>query len=372
VKGHTRKRGATWSFVIDVGPDENGKRKQVWRSGYPTEKAAEKAMRAELAKVDAGDWIEPSTTPLADYLTQWIDRRSDELAPLSVTQYRSVVRNHVKGTALGGMPLARIRRAHVRSHEQQLREKGLALATRKVVAAVLSRALADAAEDGLIASNPTIGGRRRSEPKASAKFTVWTSTELRALLSAAEGDRLEALWRVAVAAGLRRGELLGLTWLGFSDERGTIEVHQQLVPTRGGPTIQACKTKGSHRTIRLDPDTVASLEAHREAQQVERALAGDAYDDEDLIFCDELGGPIHPQRLTGAFHGLRATAGIRPGRLHDVRHSNATSLLTEGVPVHVVSARLGHSSPMVTLSVYAHVLPRSDERAAEVMASVLR
>jgi integrase len=200
---------------------------------------------------------------------------------------------------------------------------------------------------------------------------VWTADELRQLLDAAAGDRHEALWRLAVAAGARRGELLGVTWLGFSAEARTLTISQQVTPTRGGPTIAPCKTKGSHRTIRLDPDTVPALETHRERQLLERGLAGDVYTDQDLIFCDELGGVINPQRLTEAFAALRAKALIRPGRLHDVRHTHATHLLTAGVPVHTVAARLGHSSPVVTLTTYAHVLPTSDEQAASVIADVL-
>jgi len=98
----------------------------------------------------------------------------------------------------------------------------------------------------------------------------------------------------------------------------------------------------------------------------------DAYVDFDLIFADELGSPVNPQRLTAAFGGLRQRATVRPGRLHDVRHSCATHLLTRGTPVHIVAARLGHSSPVVTLNTYAHVLPTGDEQAANVMAEVLR
>ncbi len=148
-------------------------------------------------------------------------------------------------------------------------------------------------------------------------------------------------------------------------------IAQQVTPTRGGVTITPCKTKGSHRTIRLDADTVVALETHRERQLGEREAAGHAYEDRDLIFCDELGSPIIPNRLTERFGVLRERAKIRPGRLHDVRHSAATHLLTRGIPVHIVAARLGHSSPFVTLNTYAHVLPTSDEQAADVMADVL-
>lgn len=89
------------------------------------------------------------------------------------------------------------------------------------------------------------------------------------------------------------------------------------------------------------------------------------------MFADPIGRPLNPQRITEAFSKHRKAAGIRPGRLHDLRHSHASHLLTRGVPVHIVAARLGHSSPTITLSTYAHVLPKTDEQAALAMASVL-
>jgi integrase len=373
MRGHVRKRGSKWCVVLDTGRDlETGKRKQKWVSGFKTKSEAEDALADLLGKRIRGEVIDPDRTPFETYVTAWINGRVDELAPLSVVQYRSVVRNHVKGSALGGMPLGKIRRAHVRAHEAELQQKGLAAPTRSVVRAVLSRSLADAVADDLISTNPCEGSRRSGERRVQPKrFTVWTPDELGALLDAASGDRLEALWRVAVASGARRGELLGLTWLGFSAQGSTIEISQQVVPTRGGVTITPCKSKGSHRTIRLDATTVRALEAHRERQLAERETTGDAYEDRDLIFCDELGSPIVPNRLTRRFGELRKRAKIRPGRLHDVRHSAATHLLTRGIPVHIVAVRLGHSSPVVTLTTYAHVLPTSDEQAAEVMAAVL-
>jgi integrase len=374
MRGSIVKRASgRYAIVLDVGVDAvTGRRKQKWFSGYSTKSAAEDGLLELLGKAKRGETLDPDQTPLQDYLIAWIDGRADELAPLSVTKYQSVVRNHVQGTTLGALPLGRIRRSHVRAHEQELIRKGLAAGTRNVVAAVLSRACSDAVEDDLLAVNPCAGRRRSSERRTDPKrFTVWTGPELKAFLVAADGDRLEAIMRLAVASGARRGELLGATWRGFSAEQGTWTVSQQLVPTGGGATLAPCKSKGSNRTIRLDADTVAALEAHRGRQLLERALAGDAYIDHDLIFADELGRPIFPNRLSERFHEVRKAAGIRPGRLHDIRHSHATHLLTEGVPVHIVAARLGHSSPMVTLGVYAHVLPTGDERAADVIAGVL-
>jgi len=105
----------------------------------------------------------------------------------------------------------------------------------------------------------------------------------------------------------------------------------------------------------LDADTVDALCEHRDAQQLKRALAGDAYIDQDLVFADELGGPIHPQRLTQWFRKHRKAAGIPTGTLHILRHTAATLALTSGVPVHI-AARLG-DTPQTVLGTYAHLLP---------------
>jgi integrase len=124
--------------------------------------------------------------------------------------------------------------------------------------------------------------------------------------------------------------------------------------------------------VTLDAATVAAIEAHRSRQLAERDLAGSAYIDRDLIFATELGGPLSPQRITATFNRIRKAAGVRPGRLHDLRHSHASHLLSCGVSVPTVSVRLGHPSAVVTLSVYAHVIPSSDKAAVEAFAEALR
>jgi integrase len=169
---------------------------------------------------------------------------------------------------------------------------------------------------------------------------------------------------------MRRGELLGLTWRCLDLDGGRLSVEQQLVPTVGGCTFGPPKSSRSRRTIALDPETVRVLCSHQESQLLERDLAGPAYVDADLVFADELGGSIHPQRLTRWFGEHRRAAGIPTGTLHILRHTAATLALTEGVPVHIVAARLG-DDPNTVLSTYAHLLPQSDELAAERVAALL-
>jgi integrase len=166
---------------------------------------------------------------------------------------------------------------------------------------------------------------------------------------------------------MRRGELAGLTWRTLDLEGGRLSVERQILePRRFGPP----KSARSRRTIALDPETVDALREHREAQVLERDFAGDAYTDHDLVFATELGGVIHPQRLTEWFARHREAAGIPTGTLHTLRHTAASLALTSGVPVHIVAARLG-DDPTTVLSTYAHLLPQSDELAAERVAAAL-
>jgi integrase len=126
----------------------------------------------------------------------------------------------------------------------------------------------------------------------------------------------------------------------------------------------------SRRTVALDPETVAALHRHRDTQLLERDFAADAYRDQDLVFCDQLGGPIRPESLSRTYTRLRKAAGVPTGVLHTLRHTAATLMLTSGVPVYIAAARLGDRAETV-LSTYAHVLPQSDEMAAERVAAAL-
>ncbi|HEX4324997.1 MAG TPA: hypothetical protein VHZ77_10250 [Gaiellaceae bacterium] len=177
-----------------------------------------------------------------------------------MAQYRSIIKNHIRRASLGGLPLGKVRRAHIRAHEAELEQKGLAAATRHAVPAVLSRGFAAALEDDLIAVDPTLRKAARGEAGAAQtprRFTVWTADELRQLLEAAAGERLEALWRIAVATGARRAELAGLTWLGFAAAAQTLTISQQVVAVLGGlqltPVRRRARTRRSASTPTRSP-----------------------------------------------------------------------------------------------------------------------
>jgi integrase len=169
--------------------------------------------------------------------------------------------------------------------------------------------------------------------------------------------------------GMRRGELLGLTWLALDLEAGKLRVDQQLLSTAGGCTFGPPKSRRSRREVALDAETVEALRRHRDAQLLERDFAGDAYEDHDPVFADELGQPIYPTKLTRAFKRHRKAAGVTTGSLH-LRHTYATLALTNGVPLHVLAARIGDRAETV-LANYAHLLPTSDAETAEEVAALV-
>jgi integrase len=378
MRGHVRKRGNTWSVVYDEGYDDNGKRRQRWRGGFATKRDAQKALTERLHSLGEGTYVEPSKVTLAAFVTdEWLPAIEDTVRPSTFSQYGSAVRTHIV-PRLGSRRLQALTGGHLNAFYAELdKEVGLAPSTRRFVHAVLHRILKDAVRWGKLTLNPA---ERADPPKPSnPRAHVWTAKELGRFLAAVADDRLFALWRLAATTGMRRGELLGLTWRALDIDGCALTVTQQLLPTgMFGPP----KSERSERTIMLDPETVDALKRHREAQLLERSFAGDAYSDQDLVFADELGNPIVPQRLSDRFLTRRKRAGIPVGTLHTLRHTAATLMLigdpknkdeekrVPGMPLHVVAARLG-DRPETVLATYAHLLPSSDEQAAAGMATLL-
>jgi integrase len=315
-----------------------------------------------------GSYVVPTKVTLREYLEgEWLPAIVGTVRPLTLTQYTSIVNRRIV-PRLGSLRLQAVTGGHLNAFYRELEEAGLSPASRRLTHAVLSRAFRDAIRWGKLTRSPAAA----ADPPAPAesRAQAWTAKELGRFLEPLGSDRLFALWRLAATTGMRRGELLGLTWLTLDLEGGTLRVDQQLVPTRGGMSFGPPKSKRSRRKIALDAETVETLRAHREAQLLERAFVSDAYVDRDLVFCNELGGPINPTRLTEAFTRHRKTAGIPTGTLHILRHTHTTHALSSGVPVHVVAARIG-DRPETVLKTYAHLLPTSDAEAAEQVAALI-
>ena len=373
MRGHVHRRNKTWTIIYDEGVNEAGKRQQRTKGGFATKTEAQNELTRVLGTFADQSYVPPSKLTVRAFLNdEWLPAIAGTVRPLTLTQYTSTIKNRIV-PRIGHMRLQAVSGGHLNALYRELGDgtsdrDGLSPASLRLTHAVLSRAFRDAVRWGKLVRSPAAA----ADPPApsGARAHAFTAKELSRLLAQVKGDRLYPLWRLAATTGMRRGELLGLTWLALDLDAGTLRVDQQLVPTRGGVSFGAPKSKRSRRTIALDPETVEALREHREAQLLERAFAGDAYDDHDLVFANPLGVPINPQRLTEAFSRQRKAAGLAIGSLHPLRHTHATLALTNGVPLHVVAARLG-DRPETILRTYAHLLPQSDVEAAQQVAALL-
>ena len=201
----------------------------------------------------------------------------------------------------------------------------------------------------------------------------WEPGELGRFLDHAVGHRLGVVYDLIAATGLRRGEALGLRWSDVDLSAAALVVRQQLVDTgKGSPTFGPPKTAaGYHRRVELDQRTVGALLLHRLTQDEERRQWGSAYADLDLVFAQENGSPYDPAKVTKTFTTLAREAGLRQVRLHDLRHGAASLMLPAGIPVGVVSKRLGHSSITLTNDTYQHLLEGVGRHAAEAAAALV-
>jgi integrase len=164
--------------------------------------------------------------------------------------------------------------------------------------------------------------------------------------------------------GMRRGEVLGLRWADLDLDKARLAVRHTLISIAYKVTESTPKTHQA-RVVDLDPETVRQLHAHRTSQhQPADGAAG-------LVFCRPDGSPLHPQSFTEAFDRAVANAGLPRIRLHDLRHTHATIALRAGVPVKIISERLGHSTPAFTLKVYAHAIPGMQSEAASQIAALV-
>jgi integrase len=264
---------------------------------------------------------------------------------------------------LGSTKLSALTPAHVQGLFRQKLDDGLAPKAVKYIHTTLHRALRQAVRWGLVPRN---AAAEADPPRVvTPEMRPLSPIQARTLLQAAKGNRLEALYVLAVTTGMRQGELLGLGWEDVDLECRTVRVRRTLTLARGGPHLTEPKTRGSRRSIRLTASAVDALERHRERQEAEGAAAGGVWNAWDLVFCTKRGTPVRRDNLHDKhWKPLLGRVGLPDIRFHDLRHTCATLLLTKTVHPKIVSEMLGHSSVSITLDTYSHVIPGLQEVAA--------
>lgn len=366
------KRGATYSYVVRERDPETGKTKPRWVGGFRTVSDAKKARDKARNDVHRGTYVAPQTLTVGEWLDQWLAGHSIALKSSTAASYKSRVDGYLK-PALGFEKVQCLSPSRLNALFRQLSESGgkdgAPLSARSVeyIRAILRKAMSDAVVERIIEVNPVTGTK---SPRAKGKPThvTWTGAQQRTFLAAREGSRWATLWTLALASGMRRGELAALRWEDIDLERGIVHIGRSMIQIGGHLEVSDTKNH-ENRNVALDPHTVNDLRVWRKAQTAERLEWGQAYQDTThLVFTWENGSPALPDYLTKQFVKEQTGLDLPRMTLHGTRHSHATTLLREGVPVHIVSKRLGHKDASVTLNVYADVIPDDDDRAVEVFS----
>jgi len=324
---------------------------------------------------------------VADYLASWLERDAARVRPATSRGRETHVRCYLVPT-LGRLALRRLAPADVeraiagwiasgRPVAGEERKRGrqshapVSPLTARHVRATLRRALADAVRDGIVPRN--VAGDARPPYVAHRPVVYLTAPDVRRLLDATADGEYGPLYALAVSTGLRLGELLGLAWPDIGPDGGTLTVRRSLARAQGGGwALAQPKSTRSRRTIPLPSVGRDALRRQRARQDAAREAAGAAWQDRDgLAFTDTIGRPVGPQRVSVAFQRAREAAGLPRVRFHDLRHSAATLMLAEGVPLAVISEWLGHSGIAITAAHYAAVVPALRGEAADAMDRAL-
>lgn len=353
-----------WKGRVVRYDSETGKRQELTQT-FDTKREAKAWAEKEAAQYrEDPNRKPPSEETLGEYFDRWV---RDIVAVQDSTRadYRRMGAYAVQ--RLGHKPLKSLTALDFQGLYADLSRTGLSGRTVRYVHAVLHHALRDAVNFGLIPSNPT---GRAHPPKTQARLIVPpTSEEIAAFLQVADQHRLRALWYVLALTGLRRGEALGLQWSDVHWDTKTLTVQRNVIEKSGlGRRVHHPKTSAGRRTIALSSFLLDILRDHQATQDLERQTVGTAWGTEGWLFTTRTGRFLIPRNVHRAFQRLVTRAGIQqPVRIHDLRHAMASYWLTQGVPVKVVSERLGHADIHITLQVYGHLLPTMQAAAAEEM-----
>jgi integrase len=298
-----------------------------------------------------------------------LEKVRHEVEPSSYGKYEREVRLRL-APGLGKVQLSKLTPQQVQAFYARKLNEGASASTVAYMHGVLAHALYDALRLGLLHRNvcdvvdaPRVL-RREIHPL--------TEEQMRTLLAAAEGDRLQAPYVLALSTGMRRSELAALHWDAVDVDDAVVHVRANLQKVPGGGARRKPKTKHSRRTIALTAAAVEALRRHRLRQAEERLRLGPVWADPDVVFPNTVGNLFDPDHLVHReFKPLLRRSGLPDIHFHDLRHTCATLLLARGVNPKVVSEMLGHASIAITLGTYGHVLPHMQKQAAALMDEML-
>jgi integrase len=363
----SKRKDGRWMGRYTVQTAGGPKQRAVY--GKTRKEAAEKLTKAMVDR-DGGLVFDAENLTMGEYLDRWLKSAvHGSVRQSTYDRYEIAVRVHIR-PALGRIKLSRLSPSHLAGFYQHRLAAGFAPASVNKLHVTLHKALGQAVKWNMIPRN--ICESVNPPRPAPEEMRTLCAEETRRLLEAARGDRLEALYVLAVHTGMRQGELLGLKWQDVDLKAGTVQVRRTLTKSGTSLLLGEPKTAKGRRKIKLTAEATAALRVHRKRQLEGSVQRAGLWKDHGLVFASESGTLINPTNLRmRSFASLLKRAGLPKIRFHDLRHTCATLLLGRGVHAKFVQELLGHANITITLDTYSHVLPGMGDQTARAMEDAL-
>ncbi|MBA3615048.1 MAG: site-specific integrase [Rubrobacteraceae bacterium] len=358
-------------WVAQYAVTSHGTTKYRQSYGKTQKEAIQKRNEARIRE-NSGLVFEAGRTTVGEYLDRWLKESvKDSVKPNTYDSYSHLIRRHVI-PAFRRTKLKNLTTDQIRTFRRCKLDEGLSTRTVQYLLFLLRKALQQAVEDGLIPRNVAHGVKVSQAGEEEVR--PFSPEQTNTFLEAVSGDRFEALYVLAVHTGLRQGELMGLCWEDVDLKARTLSVKRTLSGAKGGqPVFGTPKTAKSRRTVGLTGKAVETLEGHRVAQEEERSRLGPLWHNTGLVFRSTTSTPLNRHNVINrSFKPLLKRSGLpQSTRFHDLRHTAASLLFSQGTHPKLVQETLGHSSIAVTLDVYSHMIPGMGDKVVKAMEDAL-
>jgi integrase len=371
MKGYIRKRGNKYSFTVDVGKDpRTGKRKQKTVSGFKTKKEAQAALAELVTDVEKGNYVEPVKKKFKEFALNYMETiYINRVKRSSYENATNLVHTHII-PFFGDVDINMIDQFLVHEFYTLKQKEGYSSAYINRMHEIMRLLLRIAYKWEVLQKD--IASLLEPPRIQKKEMSVWTIEQVNEFLKFTKHSRYHPIYFLAAYTGMRKGEILGLTWDDVNFEEKTVYVNKTLYKAKEEYLLQEPKTKTSFRSIYIDDDIIRVLKKQKVKQNLERLKYGGVYKEHNMVFAQETGEFVNPGGVNGLFARFIEQSGLPKIRFHDLRHTHATILLQMGVNPKIVAERLGHSSVQITLDTYSHVLPSMKKDLSEQFSKAMK